>query len=106
MANYPSPDIGIEFPRNEYWRRLMASQRPSGHEPAGEDRRRKDSTKKVLTRNDLTERDLEDNIIQGMLRDNVPLTRERYLLRDWLGSPPEPWTAELEAHMPPCFREW
>lgn len=49
-------------------------------------------------------RDWADSILERMLRDGVPLTREEYLAHAGLTEPPE-LDAEFEAELiPPMFR--
>ncbi len=49
----------------------------------------------------------DDPILELMLRDKVPLTRENYLHLAYMGTPPEePLDAELEAELPEIFRKW
>jgi hypothetical protein len=39
-----------------------------------------------------------------MVEGGVPLTRENFIAYNWLGKPPEEWTAEHEADLPEMFR--
>jgi hypothetical protein len=39
-----------------------------------------------------------------MINNGLPLTREQWISMNYLGHPPEPWTAEHEAEVPAPFR--
>jgi hypothetical protein len=39
-----------------------------------------------------------------MVDQGVPLTRQNYIDMNWLGKPPEEWTAEHEADLPEMFQ--
>jgi hypothetical protein len=46
-----------------------------------------------------------DPILSGMIRHNIPLTRENYVDIANAGRPDDAWTAEHEAALPWIFRE-
>jgi hypothetical protein len=39
-----------------------------------------------------------------MIKNNLPLTREQWISMNYLGHPPEPWTAEHEYELPRSFQ--
>lgn len=41
-----------------------------------------------------------DYVLEYMKQHNIPLTRENYLEINYMGSPPDPMPAELEAEIP------
>jgi hypothetical protein len=45
----------------------------------------------------------DDPILEGMIRDNLPLTRDTYIFLNW-DKRPNPWTAEHEEQVPDIFR--
>ncbi len=45
-----------------------------------------------------------DPVIELMRLGGVPVTRESYIHVAYMGNPPEPWTAEHEAELPPELR--
>tara|TARA_E500000331_G_scaffold355993_1_gene412963 strand:- start:2906 stop:3256 length:351 start_codon:yes stop_codon:yes gene_type:complete len=47
----------------------------------------------------------ENVIIQRMLEEGLPLTREAYIQIFYDGKTPAPWTEKHEAILPPIFRE-
>jgi hypothetical protein len=49
--------------------------------------------------------DLEDTVVRGMLARGRPRTRNNYLTRKFVTGYPREWSAELEARMPPMFRD-
>ena len=43
-------------------------------------------------------------VLKRMVEAGIPLTRENFIDLNWLGKPPEEWTAEHEADLPEMFR--
>lgn len=41
-----------------------------------------------------------DYVLEYMKQHNIPLTRENYLEINYMGNPPDPMPAELEAEIP------
>ena len=39
-----------------------------------------------------------------MIKNGLPLTREKWISMNYLGHPPEPWTDEHEAEVPTPFQ--
>lgn len=48
----------------------------------------------------------DDDLTRFMKRYNVPVTRDNYLHVAYMGEVPHPWTAELEANLPPQLQDW
>ena len=46
-----------------------------------------------------------DDVLEGMKRNGVPLTRKNYLDIAYMGNPPAELDAEAEAALPPQFRK-
>lgn len=46
-----------------------------------------------------------DPILAGLKRDNVALTRENYIIRNY-GAIPLDWDAEAEADLPEKLQDW
>src|SRR5215475_1478035 len=44
-------------------------------------------------------------VLRGMLRYNIPITRENYIKQNWQPVP-EPWDVELEAELPRFLQDW
>lgn len=44
---------------------------------------------------------MSDAVLDFMRANNIPITRERYINLAYNGEPPEEWTAEAEAELPP-----
>ena len=42
--------------------------------------------------------------LEYMIKNGIPLTREKWISMNYLGHPPEPWTAEHEADVPEPWR--
>jgi hypothetical protein len=42
--------------------------------------------------------------LRHMIQDGLPLTREKWISMNYMGQPPEPWTAEHEAEVPEPFQ--
>ena len=42
--------------------------------------------------------------LKRMIKEGLPLTREKWISMNYLGHPPEPWTDEHEAEVPPPFQ--
>lgn len=57
-----------------------------------------------MSGNDLTKEDLADPLLQYMLKEGIPLTREKYISLAYGTDGPGEWGAELEAELPPLFR--
>jgi hypothetical protein len=36
----------------------------------------------------------------------VPVTRQNYIDLNWMGDPPDPWTALHEAELPQQLQDW
>jgi hypothetical protein len=49
--------------------------------------------------------DDDDPVLQLMRDRGIPITRENYIEMNWMGDPPEPWTAEDEDQLPEELRE-
>ncbi|HEX8836689.1 MAG TPA: hypothetical protein VF748_07120 [Candidatus Acidoferrum sp.] len=47
----------------------------------------------------------DDDVVQSLLRNNLPLTRQNYIEQAW-GEVPVPWTAEHEAELPEQLQDW
>lgn len=47
----------------------------------------------------------DDGILRRMIREHLPLTREKWISMNWLGHPPHPWTAEHEEEVPEPFKK-
>jgi hypothetical protein len=47
----------------------------------------------------------ESPTLEYMLEKGLPLTREQWISMNYLGHPPEPWTAEHEATVPEPFQK-
>jgi hypothetical protein len=60
------------------------------------------TTRKVLPA--LLEAAKNDGILRRMIREGLPLTREKWINMAWLGHPPTPWTSEHEAEVPEPFQ--
>jgi hypothetical protein len=43
-------------------------------------------------------------LLAYMIEHKLPLTRETYISMNYLGHPPDPWTAEHEYELPTPFR--
>jgi hypothetical protein len=41
-----------------------------------------------------------------MIRERMPLTREKWISLNYLGHPPKPWTGEHEAEVPAPWRDF
>jgi hypothetical protein len=41
-----------------------------------------------------------------MIKNGLPLTREKWISMNYMGHPPEPWTAEHEAEVPAPWRDF
>jgi hypothetical protein len=46
-----------------------------------------------------------DGILRRMIREGLPLTREKWINMAWLGHPPTPWTSEHEEEVPAPFQQ-
>jgi hypothetical protein len=46
-----------------------------------------------------------DATLEYMKRKNLPMNRETWMAWSYPDGIPKPWTAELEAEVPECFRE-
>lgn len=46
-----------------------------------------------------------DPLLDLMIKDNIPLTREDNLLLMFFGDPP-PWSAEYESEIPELLQDW
>jgi hypothetical protein len=42
--------------------------------------------------------------LKHMIKNGLPLTREKFISMNYLGHPPEPWTDEHEAELPEPFQ--
>jgi hypothetical protein len=47
----------------------------------------------------------DDDTVRLLKKLGIPVTRENYLHLAYAGTPPEPWTAEHEASLPPALRQ-
>jgi hypothetical protein len=56
--------------------------------------------------NQLGGRESDDDVVKLLKRTHVPVTRENYLQLAYFGEPPEPWTREHEAELPPHLQDW
>jgi hypothetical protein len=45
-----------------------------------------------------------DGTLRHMIKNDLPLTREKWMAMNYLGDPPKPWTAEHEAEVPEPWR--
>jgi len=41
-----------------------------------------------------------------MIKHGIPLTREKWISMNYMGQPPEPWTAEHEGEVPEPWRDF
>lgn len=48
----------------------------------------------------------DDDVTEWLKSNGEPVTRENYIDLAYLGKPPKPWTAELEAGLPPELRDF
>jgi hypothetical protein len=48
----------------------------------------------------------DDNISDLMDYLGIPRTREAAIALEWMGDPPDPWTAEAEAMLPDDLQDW
>jgi hypothetical protein len=44
--------------------------------------------------------------LEYMIEHDIPLTREQFISMNYLGHPPEPWTAEHEGEVPAPWRDF
>lgn len=44
--------------------------------------------------------------LRYMIEHGIPLTRETCIRMNWLGHPPDPWTAEDEGEVPAPWRDF
>jgi hypothetical protein len=59
-----------------------------------------------MTGNEFTDAEISaDPILSGMRRDNIELTRENYIIRNY-GAIPVDWDAEAEASLPEQLQDW
>jgi len=54
----------------------------------------------ATTRSELEPFRQGDSVLDHMLSQNMPLTREQYISLAHAGRPPEPWTMEHESEIP------
>lgn len=47
----------------------------------------------------------EDPLLQLLIDNNIPVTRENYLILMFMGNPP-PWSAEHEDQIPAELQDW
>jgi hypothetical protein len=47
-----------------------------------------------------------DPLLESMRANGVPITRENYIALNYLGEPPEHWTAEDEDGLPLELQDW
>jgi hypothetical protein len=49
---------------------------------------------------------VESLVLRLMKRHGIPVTREHFIHINWMGSPPDPWTAEDEEQLPTDLQNW